>query len=67
MGKCPRWFQLYWPKDRDIMISFVRRAEQAGYSAIVVTLDLPEQGWRERDIRNGYHPSKRIGNRKFSD
>lgn len=59
MGKCPRWFQLYWPKDRDIMISFVRRAEQAGYSAIVVTLDLPEQGWRERDIRNGYHPSKK--------
>ncbi|KXZ21753.1 alpha-hydroxy-acid oxidizing protein [Bacillus nakamurai] len=58
LGNTPRWFQLYWPKDRDIMVSFVQRAEKAGYSAIVVTLDLPEQGWRERDIRNGYSPSK---------
>ncbi|MBY8914812.1 alpha-hydroxy-acid oxidizing protein [Bacillus sp. YC2] len=58
LGDTPRWFQLYWPKDRDIMVSFVQRAEKAGYSAIVVTLDLPEQGWRERDIRNGYSPSK---------
>ena len=35
----PRWFQLYWVNDREICASFVRRAEAAGYGAIVVTLD----------------------------
>ena len=35
----PRWFQLYWVNDREICASFVRRAEEAGYGAIVVTLD----------------------------
>ena len=36
---CPRWFQLYWVNDREICASFVSRAEEAGYGAIVVTLD----------------------------
>ena len=39
MGDAPRWFQLYWANDREICASFVRRAEAAGYGAIVVTLD----------------------------
>ena len=39
MGEGSRWYQLYWPKDRDLAASFVNRAGQAGYSAIVVTLD----------------------------
>src|SRR5207245_4143917 len=34
----PRWFQLYWPADRDLAASFLSRAEAAGYRAIVVTL-----------------------------
>src|SRR3954470_6785476 len=34
-----RWFQLYWPKDPDLMASFIARAEAAGYEALVVTLD----------------------------
>src|SRR6185437_6038326 len=52
----PRWFQLYWVNDRDICASFVRRAEGAGYGAIVVTLDTLTLGWRPRDLRQAYLP-----------
>jgi isopentenyl diphosphate isomerase/L-lactate dehydrogenase-like FMN-dependent dehydrogenase len=51
-----RWFQLYWVNDREICASFVRRAEAAGYGAIVVTLDTLTLGWRPRDLRHGYLP-----------
>jgi isopentenyl diphosphate isomerase/L-lactate dehydrogenase-like FMN-dependent dehydrogenase len=53
---CPRWFQLYWVNDREICASFVRRAEAAGYAAIVVTVDTLTLGWRPRDLRNAYLP-----------
>ena len=53
---CPRWFQLYWVNDREICASFVQRAEAAGYSAIVVTLDTLNLGWRPRDLRQAYLP-----------
>jgi L-lactate dehydrogenase (cytochrome) len=56
MGSAPRWFQLYWISDREVAASFVRRAEAAGYSAIVVTLDTPTLGWRPRDLRAAYLP-----------
>ena len=49
-GTTPGWFQLYPPKDREVCESFVRRAEAAGYSAIVVTLDTLTLGWRPRDL-----------------
>ena len=52
----PRWFQLYWVNDREICESFVRRAEEAGYGAIVVTLDTLTLGWRPRDLRQAYLP-----------
>ena len=52
----PRWFQLYWVNDREICASFVRRAEAAGYGAIVVTLDTLTLGWRPRDLRRAYLP-----------
>jgi lactate 2-monooxygenase len=52
----PRWFQLYWVNDREICASFVRRAEDAGYGAIVVTLDTLNLGWRPRDLRRAYLP-----------
>jgi isopentenyl diphosphate isomerase/L-lactate dehydrogenase-like FMN-dependent dehydrogenase len=51
-----RWYQLYWPKDRDLAASFVSRAQLAGYSAIVVTLDTWMLGWRPRDLQNAYLP-----------
>ncbi len=56
MGDAPRWFQLYWVSDRKIAESFVRRAETAGYGAIVVTLDTLVLGWRPRDLANAYLP-----------
>ena len=51
MGDAPRWFQLYWVNDREIVSSVVGRAAAAGYSAIVVTLDTLTLGWRPRDLR----------------
>ena len=56
MGNCPRWFQLYWPKDRDLAASLLRRAEQNGYRAIVVTLDTWLLGWRPRDLAGAFLP-----------
>jgi lactate 2-monooxygenase len=56
MGDAPRWFQLYWVSDRAIAESFVRRAETAGYGAVVVTLDTLVLGWRPRDLANTYLP-----------
>jgi len=56
MGSASRWFQLYWPRDRDLAESFVARADAAGYEAIVVTLDTWLLGWRPRDLSNGYLP-----------
>jgi lactate 2-monooxygenase len=56
MGDGPRWFQLYWGKDHQLAASMVERAERAGYSAVIVTLDTRYLGWRERDLQNGYLP-----------
>jgi lactate 2-monooxygenase len=56
MGEASRWYQLYWPKGRDLAASFVNRAGQAGYSAIVVTLDTWMLGWRPRDLQHAYLP-----------
>ena len=52
----PGWYQLYWPKDRSVAESFVARAEQAGYRALVVTLDTWQLGWRPRDLDTAYLP-----------
>ncbi len=51
-----RWYQLYWPKDDEICASLLARAEQAGYSAIIVTLDTFFLGWRPGDLSQGYLP-----------
>jgi isopentenyl diphosphate isomerase/L-lactate dehydrogenase-like FMN-dependent dehydrogenase len=56
MGEAPRWFQLYWPADRELAASFVRRAEAAGYGAVVVTLDTRLLAWRPRDVAAAYLP-----------
>jgi isopentenyl diphosphate isomerase/L-lactate dehydrogenase-like FMN-dependent dehydrogenase len=55
-GASPRWFQLYWPRNRDFAASLVRRAEAAGYRALVVTLDTYLLGWRPRDLTLSYLP-----------
>jgi 4-hydroxymandelate oxidase len=50
----PRWFQLYIYKDRQITHDLVKRAEAAGAEAIVLTVDAPGLGTRERDTRNRF-------------
>jgi 4-hydroxymandelate oxidase len=50
----PRWFQLYVYKDRPITLDLVQRAEAAGAEAIVLTVDAPGLGTRERDARNSF-------------
>ncbi len=56
LGSTPHWFQLYWGPDRDLNLSLVQRAEKAGYSALVLTLDTRIIGWRNRDLSRGYLP-----------
>jgi lactate oxidase len=50
----PRWFQLYFNKDPEINKQLLQRAERAGYSAIVLTVDLPVLGIRDRNVRNNF-------------
>lgn len=56
MGDSERWFQLYWSKSRELVASFVQRAEKCGCSAIAVTLDTTMLGWRTRDLDLAYLP-----------
>jgi isopentenyl diphosphate isomerase/L-lactate dehydrogenase-like FMN-dependent dehydrogenase len=49
-----RWFQLYWGPDRSKVQDLLERAAAVGYRAVVVTVDLPEVGRRERDLRSGF-------------
>ncbi len=58
-GEGPRWFQLYWPNDDEIAASLVRRAEAAGYGAIVLTVDTFIFGWKPRDLQRPGCPSWR--------
>ncbi|WP_101953350.1 alpha-hydroxy-acid oxidizing protein [Mycobacterium intracellulare] len=58
-GDTPGLFQLYVPKDRELAASLVRRAESAGYKAMVVALDQPVTGWRPRDLATTYSPPLR--------
>jgi isopentenyl diphosphate isomerase/L-lactate dehydrogenase-like FMN-dependent dehydrogenase len=49
-----RWFQLYFLKDREWMNKLMARSQAAGYRVLCMTVDLPVQGRRERDIRNAF-------------
>jgi L-lactate dehydrogenase (cytochrome) len=52
-SKGPLWYQLYLVGGRDCALSAIERARAAGFSALVVTIDTPVAGLRERDLRNG--------------
>jgi lactate 2-monooxygenase len=56
LGEQARWYQLYWPRERELARSFVKRAEQAGYGAIVVTLGTWLLGWRPADLSEAFLP-----------
>ena len=49
-----KWFQLYIFKDKEITMQLIKRAEKAGYTALVVTVDVPAMGMRIRDIKNQF-------------
>ena len=55
-GGGSRWYQLYWPKDDELAVSFLRRARAAGYTNLVITLDTTLLGWRPLDLDRGYSP-----------
>jgi isopentenyl diphosphate isomerase/L-lactate dehydrogenase-like FMN-dependent dehydrogenase len=59
-GDGPRWFQLYWSPDRGVVRDVVERAEVAGFTALLLTVDLPELGRRERDLRTGFEIPEEI-------
>lgn len=59
LGATPGLFQLYTPTDRDLAASLVHRAEQAGFKAVVVTLDTWVTGWRPRDLATANFPQLR--------
>ena len=61
-AKGPVWYQLYLVGGRDCALSAIERARAAGFSALVVTIDTPVSGLRERDLRNGV---KELLTRKF--
>ena len=52
----PLWYQLYVPGGRAVAEASIARAKAAGYSVLVVTIDTPVSGMRERDYRNGVRP-----------
>ncbi|MCW2830731.1 MAG: alpha-hydroxy-acid oxidizing enzyme [Aeromicrobium sp.] len=60
MGESDRWFQLYVFRDRQLSRDLVAAAKEGGYEALVLTVDFPFGGWRERDTRTGFrveHPT----------
>jgi len=58
----PAWYQLYLVGGRDVAMATIDRARAAGFSALVVTIDTPVAGLRERDVRNG---AKELATRNF--
>ncbi|UTW55990.1 alpha-hydroxy acid oxidase [Kordiimonas sp. SCSIO 12610] len=57
----PKWFQLYVWKDRALVKEMINRAKAAGYTALILTVDLPVHGNRERDPKNGFTIPPTIG------
>lgn len=68
-GSGDRWFQLYWPQTDEVTVSLLRRAKEAGFKVLVVTLDTWALAIRPADLDLGYVPFvKGIGNQiGFSD
>ncbi|MBB5156476.1 alpha-hydroxy acid oxidase [Saccharopolyspora phatthalungensis] len=59
----PQWFQVYRFSSRSTMEHLVHRAQAAGYSALVATVDTAVSGYRERDFKNGFSYSMRVNAR----
>ncbi len=57
----PKWFQVYVWRDRGLVREMLQRADRAGYEAIVITVDTPVLGRRERDVRHGFALPPKLG------
>jgi L-lactate dehydrogenase (cytochrome) len=66
-SNCRRWFQLYVWRDREFVRRLIERAQAAGYSALVITVDTPVLGHREKDQRSGLTLPPRITARNVLD
>ena len=62
----PLWFQLYVYKDREVTKELVARAGRAGFRALVLTVDTPLLGRRERDVRNRFALPDHLGMANFA-
>ena len=60
-GRGPLWFQLYLQPDRGFTRALVQRAEAAGYEALVLTVDAPTSGVRDRERRAGFRLPPGVG------
>lgn len=56
----PLWLQLYWLRRRDVLQKVIERAEAAGFRALVLTIDTPRLGRRQRDLRHRFHLPRHI-------
>lgn len=56
-----KWFQVYMWRDRGLVVDMVQRAKAAGYEALMVTVDTPVLGRRERDVRRGFSLPPKVG------
>ena len=63
----PFWFQVYVLRDKDFIRRLIRRANEAGCSALVITLDLQVMGQRHKDVKNGLSAPPRITLSNFFD
>lgn len=62
VGRGARWFQLYVQRDRRQSEALVARAVEAGYGALVLTVDLPSPGYRPRELRHPLRDHGPLGN-----
>lgn len=63
----PKWFQVYLWHDRNLVKDMVDRCKTAGYEALMLTVDTPVFGRRERDVRNGFSLPPTLGPETFLD
>ena len=61
------WFQLYVGQSEEVAYDLVERAETVGYTNLILTVDVPEIGFRPREHRNGFQSPVRIGPKQFFD
>jgi len=61
------WFQLYVGQSEEVAYDLVERAETVGYTKLMLTVDVPEIGYRPREHRNGFKSPVHIGPKQFLD